>query len=215
MLQVGLTGGIASGKSAVAQRLAAKGALVIDADVLAREVVEPGTPGLAAVVERFGPSVLRPDGSMDRAAMGRLVFADAAARRDLEAIIHPAVRARAAGLTAAAPDDAIVVQMIPLLVETGQADAFDLVVVVDCDPAVQLLRIMDRDGLSRAEAATRLEAQASRDERLEAADLVIDNSGSLTDLDEQVDAVWTQLAWAQRDGGDQLESWTDPFPEMT
>src|SRR5215218_3743603 len=128
MLRVGLTGGIASGKSAVADELAAHGAVVVDADVLAREVVEPGTPGLAAVVERFGPSVLAEDGRLDRAGLGRLVFADGAARRDLERIIHPAVRARAAEIEQQAAADAVVVQVIPLLVETGQAKDFDLCV---------------------------------------------------------------------------------------
>ncbi len=159
-MQLGLTGGIASGKSAVAELLAAHGAVIIDSDVLAREVVAPGTPGLAAVVERFGPGVLRPDGVLDRAALGAVVFADPAARRDLEAIIHPTVRARAAELAAAAPRDAVVVQMIPLLVETGQQDRFDLVVVVDVEPEVQLARIRQRDGLDEPAALARVRAQA-------------------------------------------------------
>ena len=133
-VRVGLTGGIASGKSLVAEELAARGAVIIDADVLAREVVEPGTDGLAAVVERFGAGVLTA-GRLDRARLGQIVFADPEARRDLERIVHPAVRARAAELERSAPSDAVVVHVIPLLVETGQQDRFDVVVVVDVDPA--------------------------------------------------------------------------------
>ncbi len=189
-LLIGLTGGIGSGKSTVADLLAARGALVIDADRLAREVVEPGTPGLEAVVTRFGPGVLLPDGRLDRAALGRVVFADEAARRDLEAIIHPAVRKRAAALTAAAPPRTAVVQVIPLLVETGQQDAFDLVVVVDVDPAVQLARVQARDGLSEEDARARVGAQAAREARLAAADVVIGNDGSPADLTAQVDRFW-------------------------
>ena len=187
---VGLTGGIASGKSTVADLLAAHGAVVIDADLLAREVVEPGSPGLVAVVERFGTGVLRADGSLDRPALGRLVFADTDARRDLERIIHPAVRERAAELVASAEPGSVVVQMIPLLVETGQQDAFDLVVVVDVDPDTQLARIRDRDGLDESQARARVQAQASRAERLAAADVVVDNTGSLADLAVQVAGLW-------------------------
>ena len=196
MLRVGLTGGIASGKSAVADELAAHGAVVVDADVLAREVVEPGTPGLAAVVDRFGPEVLTPDGRLDRPQLGRLVFADAAARRDLEQIVHPAVRARAAELERSAPADAVVVHVIPLLVETGQADDFDLCVVVDLDRETQLQRLQQRNDLSRDEAEARLAAQASREERLAAADCVLDNGGSRDDLREAVAALWAELAVA-------------------
>jgi len=187
---IGLTGGIGSGKSLVAQLLAERGATVIDADVLARAVVAPGTPGLAAVAERFGGQVLRPDGMLDRVALGRIVFADPAARRDLEAIIHPAVRSRARALTAAAPDGAVVVQVIPLLVETGQQGDFDQVVVVDVDPEVQLSRIMLRDGLSEADARARLRAQASREARLDAADVVLENNGKPEDLVAAVDRLW-------------------------
>lgn len=187
---IGLTGGIASGKSSVADLLAARGAIVIDADLLAREVVEPGTPGLAAVVDRFGAGVLSPDGSLDRPALGRVVFADPRARRDLEAIIHPAVRSRAAALTAAAGDDAVVVQMIPLLVETGQEDSFDLVVVVDIPAETQLARVQARDGLGEDEALARMGAQASREARLAAADVVITNDGTLADLEAQVERLW-------------------------
>ena len=190
---VGLTGGIGSGKSLVAELLEAHGAVIVDADVLAREVVAAGTPGLAAVAERFGDGVLGADGSLDRPALGRIVFGDPGARRDLEAIIHPAVRARAAALTAAAPPDSVVVQVIPLLVETGQQANFDLVVVVDVDPAVQLSRITQRDGLSEPEAQARINAQASREVRLAAADLVLENNGTAADLGSAVDRLWTTL----------------------
>jgi dephospho-CoA kinase len=190
-LHVGLTGGIASGKSSVADLLAAHGAVIIDSDRLAREVVEPGTAGLAAVVDRFGAGVLAADGSLDRAALGRIVFADPSARADLEAIVHPLVRARAAGLAASAPAGAVVVQMIPLLVETGQAGNFDQVVVVDVEPAVQLARLQQRDGFSPAEATARVAAQAPRELRLRAADVVIDNSGSPEQLADAVERLWS------------------------
>ncbi|PFG16951.1 dephospho-CoA kinase [Propionicimonas paludicola] len=190
VLHLGLTGGIASGKSTVAQRLVEHGALLIDADLLAREVVAPGTPGLAAVAARFGAGVLAADGSLDRPALGRVVFADPDARRDLEQIIHPAVRARAAELLASAPDGSVVVQMIPLLVETGQADTFDLVVVVDVPAQLQVQRLMARDGLSEAEAEARLAAQADRTQRLAAADAVIDNTGHPAELRDAVDRFW-------------------------
>ena len=193
MLRIGLTGGIASGKSTAADELAARGAVLVDADVLAREVVEPGTPGLAAVVERFGREVLDGD-RLDRAALGRLVFADAAARRDLERIIHPRVRARAAEIEAAADPDAVVVHVIPLLVETGQAGDFDLCVVVDLEPATQLSRLRERNGLSEEEARARVDAQAGRAERLAVADRVLHNEGSPDDLRRQVAALWSELA---------------------
>lgn len=213
MVLVGLTGGIASGKSAVADLLAAKGAVIIDADVLAREVVEPGKPGLAAVVRRFGRGVLAPDGALDRPALGALVFADPAARRDLEAIIHPEVRRRAAELTAAADPDAVVVQVIPLLIETGQADAFDVVVVVDVPPQTQVARLRGRNGLGADEARQRLAAQATRESRLAAADLVIDNSGSLADLPAAVDVLWDALrAWPRPSS---LQSWGQHPDEST
>ncbi len=193
MLRVGLTGGIASGKSTVAEELAARGALVIDADRLAREVVEPGTPGFDAVVAHFGPEVLAGD-RLDRAALGRRVFADPDARRALEQIVHPLVRARAAETEAAAPSGAVVVHVIPLLVETGQASAFDLTVVVDLEPGTQLRRLRERNGLSAEEARARVDAQASRAERLAAADRVLDNEGSVHELRRQVEALWDELA---------------------
>jgi dephospho-CoA kinase len=194
-VRVGLTGGIASGKSLVAEELAARGAVVIDADVLAREVVEPGTEGLAAVVERFGGGVLRA-GRLDRARLGQIVFADPESRRDLERIVHPAVRARAAQLEQAAPPDAVVVHIIPLLVETGQQDRFDVVVVVDVDPETQLARLVARDGLDAADAQARLAAQASREQRRAVADIVIDNGGSVTDLKAQIALLWQELSSA-------------------
>lgn len=193
MLRVGLTGGIASGKTAVSDLLAAHGAVVIDADLLAREVVAVGTPGLRAVAERFGDTVLADDGSLDRAALGALVFADPRARQDLEAIVHPAVRARAAEIEAASPPDAVVVHVIPLLVETGQADAFDVVVVVDVAPDTQLTRLMARNGLSGQDARRRVAAQASREDRLAAADHILDNSGSPDDLRQMVARLWGEL----------------------
>jgi dephospho-CoA kinase len=194
MTRVGLTGGIASGKSAVADQLARWGAVIIDADLLAREVVAPGTEALAAIEARFGPDVIAGGGGLDRAAMGRVVFADPAARRDLETIIHPAVRARAAELEAAAGRDAIVVQVIPLLVETGQQGSFDVVVVVDVDPETQIDRLRERNGFSRAEAESRIAAQSSREERLAAADIVIDNSGSRAELNARAERLWRQLS---------------------
>ncbi len=193
MLRVGLTGGIAAGKSVVADELAARGAVIIDADLLAREVVEPGTPGLAAIIERFGPDVIR-DGRLDRGALGRIVFADEAARRDLEAIVHPAVRRRAAQREGEAAADAVVVHVIPLLVETGQQDAFDVVIVVDADPATQVERIQQRDGVTRAEAEARLAAQASREQRSAAADVIIDNSAGVTELRKLVERIWAELS---------------------
>lgn len=190
---IALTGGIASGKTAVSRRLAELGASIIDSDVLAREVVEPGTPALAAIAETFGPGVLRPDGSLDRPALGALVFSDVAARAALNAIVHPAVRRRARELMAASPPDAVVVNVIPLLVETGQAHDFDIVVVVDVPVEVQVARLVARNGLTRAEAEARLAAQASREQRLAVADEVIDNSGTPADLRARVDDLWRRL----------------------
>jgi dephospho-CoA kinase len=195
MLRVALTGGIASGKSLVAAELAARGAVIIDADVLAREVVEPGTPALAAVIDRFGPQIVR-DGKLDRSQLGAVVFADPNARRDLERIVHPAVRARAAELERAADPDAVVIHVIPLLVETGQQEHFDLVVTVDVDHETQVQRLIARNGFSRAEAAARIAAQASSEERRTAADVVVDNNGNLDDLREQIAALWGVLTSA-------------------
>jgi dephospho-CoA kinase len=187
-----LTGGIGAGKSEVARRLVAHGAVLIDADVLAREVVAPGTEGLAEVIAEFG-DVLTPAGELDRPAVGRLVFGDQVARRKLESIIHPRVRARAAEIEAEAPAGSVVVHDIPLLVETGQADRFDRVLVVDVPPEIQLERLVGERGMSAEEARSRIASQASRGERLAAADLVVDNSGSLADLDRRIDEVWAEL----------------------
>ena len=192
--RVALTGGIAAGKTAVSDRLAEHGAVVIDSDLLAREVVAPGTPGLAAVVDAFGPGVLDAGGAaLDRAALGRLVFADPAARRRLEAIVHPLVRQRGRELEAAAAPGSVVVHVIPLLVETGQADRFDAVVVVDVPVELQLSRLVDGRGLTPAEARGRLAAQATREQRLAVADHLVDGSGSLADLTGAVAALWDRL----------------------
>lgn len=193
VFRVGLTGGIASGKSEVSALLAEHGAVVIDADRLAREIVEPGTPGLAEIVTEFGREVLRSDGSLDRPAMGQRVFGDQSARQRLEAIVHPRVRARAAELERAAADDAIVVHDIPLLVETGQAANFDAVVVVDSPRELQLRRLRRRLGMTADQALARIAAQADREDRLGAADHVISNTGSLDDLRAAVDALWPTL----------------------
>jgi dephospho-CoA kinase len=195
MVRVGLTGGIASGKSMVADELAARGAIIIDADVLAREVVEPGTPALAAIIDRFGAQVLK-DGQLDRARLAQIVFADPLARRDLERIVHPAVRARAAELERDAGDAAVVVHVIPLLVETGQHEDFDVVVTVDADHETQIQRLIVRNGFTRAEAESRIAAQATREDRKRAADVVLDNTGTVTQLREQIDALWAELSSA-------------------
>lgn len=193
MLRVGLTGGIGSGKSSVSRRLGERGAVVIDSDVLAREVVARGTDGLAEVVAAFGDGVLTADGELDRPAVGQLVFGDETARRKLEAVIHPRVRARAAEIEQSAPDDAVVVHDIPLLVETGQADRFDLVLVVDVPVDVQVERLTTQRGMAEDEARRRIASQATREQRLAAADVVIDNAGSLEDLDHRIDEVWNRL----------------------
>jgi len=177
----------------VSARLAARGAVVIDSDLLAREVVARGTDGLAEVVEVFG-DVLSPDGELDRPAVGRIVFGDEVARRKLEAIIHPRVRARAAGIEAEAPDDAVVVHDIPLLVETGQADKFDLVLVVDVPQEIQVERLTRDRGMTDEEAKARIASQATREQRLAVADLVVDNSGSIEELDTRIDELWPGLA---------------------
>ncbi len=195
MFRVALTGGIASGKSMVAAELAARGAIIIDADVLAREVVEPGSPALAAIIDHFGEQVVT-EGRLDRPRLAQLVFADPLARRDLERIVHPVVRIRAAELERAAGPAAIVVHVIPLLVETGQQGDFDLVVTVDVDHETQIQRLMARNGFTRTEAESRVAAQATREDRKIAADVVVDNTGSVTQLREQIDALWAELSSA-------------------
>jgi dephospho-CoA kinase len=194
--RVGLTGGVASGKSAVAAILTELGAVVIDADVLAREAVAPGSDGLAEVVAVFGPRVLTRAGELDRPAIARMVFGDAAARRRLEGIIHPRVRARAAELEAAAPEGALVVHDIPLLVETGQADGFDAVVVVDAPVETQVDRMTRLRGMTRADAEARVAAQTTREARRTAATYVIENTGTLEDLRNQVAEVFERLTAA-------------------
>lgn len=167
--------------------------MVIDSDVLAREVVARGTDGLAEVVEAFG-DVLTADGELDRPAVGRIVFGDEVARRKLEAVIHPRVRARAAEIEAGAPAGSVVVHDIPLLVETGQGDKFDLVLVVDVPQEVQVERLTRDRGMTDEEAKARIASQATREQRLAVADLVVDNSGSLADLDRRIDELWPDLA---------------------
>ena len=191
-MQIGLTGGIGAGKTAVARRLAELGARVVDADALAREVVAAGTPGLAAVVAEFGPGVLRPDGELDRPALGRLVFGDEEALGRLNAIVHPLVRRRAAELVAAAPAGSVVVQDVPLLVETGQADRFDLVLVVEAPAEVRTARLARDRGMSADEARSRMAAQASDAERRAVADVVLVNDGSPDELRARVDQVWRE-----------------------
>ena len=194
MKRVGLTGGIAAGKSAVSGMLEDLGAVVIDADVLAREVVRTGTPGLDAVVAAFGEEVLGADGELDRPAMARLVFGDADARRRLEAIVHPLVFERIVELEAAAPQDAVVVHDIPLLAESGRAGTFDAVLVVDAPAEVQVARMVHDRGWSEAEARARIDAQASRQDRLSIATHVIDNTGTLEDLRNRVAEVFEELS---------------------
>jgi dephospho-CoA kinase len=194
VLRIGLTGGIGSGKSTVAARLAELGAVVVDSDQLAREVVAVGSPGLARVVERFGADVLGPDGSLDRPGLGRLVFGDPAALADLNAIVHPLVRARSEELTAeaAAAGAVAVVQDVPLLVENGMAAGFDRVIVVEAPLELRLRRLAGR-GMDSETARARIAAQASDEERRAVADVVLDNSGSPEQLVAQVDAAWAWL----------------------
>ncbi|HEX4191250.1 MAG TPA: dephospho-CoA kinase [Marmoricola sp.] len=191
--RVGLTGGIASGKSSVSGMLAELGAVIIDGDLLAREVVEKGTPGLAAVVAEFGEGLLTPEGDLDRPAMGALVFGDEAARKRLEAIVHPLVFERIIALEGGAPADALVVHDIPLLAESGRADTFDAVIVVDAPAEVQVERMVRDRGWTVAEAEARMAAQASRDDRLAIATYVIDNTGTYEDLRRRVTEVFAVL----------------------
>ncbi len=190
MLRVGLTGGIGSGKSTVSAQLAALGAVVIDADVVAREVVEPGTPGLAAVVDRFGTDVLASDGTLDRPALGRIVFGDPAALRDLEAVTHPAIWARTAELVAAARPDAVVVHDMPLLVEKSLGSQYHLVVVVGSTEETRLRRLVDLRGMTEDDARARMAAQADDDARRAAADVWLDNEGTTSSLRAAVLRLW-------------------------
>jgi len=205
VLKVGLTGGIGAGKSAVSALLAERGAVVIDADKIAREVVEPGTPGLAAVVAEFGEDVLLPSGGLDREKVGRIVFNDPDRLAALNAIVHPLVGERMQELMDAAPDDAVVVYDVPLLVENGLASMYDEVVVVDAPEEVQVERLVEHRGMPEEDARARMANQASREERRAVATHVIDNSGTLDDLKAQVDALWetlTERAAAKKDAAE-------------
>ncbi|HEY3687764.1 MAG TPA: dephospho-CoA kinase [Streptosporangiaceae bacterium] len=193
MLRVGLTGGIGSGKSEVSRRLAEFGAVVIDADRIAREVVEPGTEGLAGVVAEFGDGVLRPDGTLDRERLGEIVFADAERLKALNAIVHPLVGKRSAELFEAAPPDAVVVYDVPLLAENDLAGFYDLVVVVDAPTETQVQRLTGARGMTEEQARARIAAQATREKRRALADIVIDNSGDIPALDHQVADLWAAL----------------------
>jgi dephospho-CoA kinase len=192
MLRVGLTGGIGSGKSTVAQRFSERGAVVIDADLLAREVVAPGSPGLAAIVDRFGEGVLDDAGALNRPALGAIVFADGRSRRELEGITHPLIARRTAELVAAAPEGAIVVHDVPLLVEKSYGPGYHLVVVVGADAQTRVRRLMHTRGMTESDARSRIAAQASDDERREAADVWLDNDGPKDDLLAAVDALWAE-----------------------
>jgi dephospho-CoA kinase len=190
---VGLTGGIGAGKSAVATRLAALGAVIIDADRLAREVVAPGSRGLAEIVAAFGDGVLTAEGALDRPAMGRLVFGDDAARARLEGITHPLVRTKTAELIAAAPPDAVVVNDVPLIVEKGMAGLYELVVIVFAGLDTRLDRLTRLRGMTREDALARIGKQATDEERRAVADIVIVNDGSPEDLDREVAAAWARI----------------------
>ena len=189
-MQIGLTGGIGSGKSTAAAPVRRAGALVIDADAVAREVVEPGTEGLAAVVAEFGDQVLDGDGRLDRPALARVVFADGAARERLNAILHPRIRARAAERIAAAAPGTVVVQDVPLLAETNQAGAYDLVVVVEAPEELRVQRLARDRGMPAEQARARMATQASDEQRRAIADVVLVNDGSPDDLRARVDALW-------------------------
>jgi dephospho-CoA kinase len=195
VLLVGLTGGIGSGKSTVARLLEKRGAVVFDADLLAREAVEPGTPGHAAVIDRFGADVLAPGGELDREALASIVFADPAARRDLEQIVHPEVRRLFAEGTVAYRDtDRVVVFSAPLLVETGMHTAFEVLVVVSATVATQIERLMRQRGMSEPSIRARIDAQAPLEDKAAAADFLVDNEGSLDELESQVQQLWNDLS---------------------
>ena len=193
---MGLTGSTGAGKSAVSRLLAARGATVVDADLVAREVVEPGSDGLAAVVAEFGPGVLGDDGGLDRPALGRLVFGDPEARARLNAVLHPRIAARSAELMAAAQErdpDGVLVHDVALLVENGLTPAYDVVVVVDTDPELAVRRLVEQRGFAESDARARLAAQATRQQRLAVADEVLSNDGTQQELAAQVEALWERL----------------------
>ncbi|MEU9169497.1 dephospho-CoA kinase [Streptomyces sp. NPDC048420] len=193
MLKVGLTGGIGAGKSEVSRLLVEQGAVLIDADRIAREVVAPGTPGLAAVVEAFGTEILAEDGGLDRPKLGSIVFADPEKLAVLNSIVHPLVGARSRELESAAAEDAVVVHDVPLLAENALAALYDLVVVVDASPETQLDRLVGLRGMTEQDARARMAAQATREKRLEIADVVIDNDVPLDELRRRVREVWSDL----------------------
>jgi dephospho-CoA kinase len=194
MLSVGLTGGIGAGKSEVSRLLVEHGAVLIDADRIAREVVAPGTPGLAAVVAAFGEEVLAEDGSLDRPKLGSIVFADPEKLAALNSIVHPLVGERSRALEEAVAEDAVVVHDVPLLTENGLALLYDVVVVVDADPATQLDRLVRLRGMTEQDARARMAAQATREQRREIADVIIDNDVPLDRLRSRVAEVWAELA---------------------
>ena len=195
MLLVGLTGGIGSGKSTVARMLEERGAIVFDADLLAREAVEPGTPGHTAVIERFGADVLAPGGELDREALASIVFADPSARRDLEEIVHPEVRRLFAdGSEAYLDTDRIVVFSAPLLVESGMHTAFEILVVISATVATQIERLMRQRGMSEAAIRARIDAQAPLEDKAAVADFLVDNGGTLAELESQVERLWHDLS---------------------
>ncbi|MFG3245926.1 dephospho-CoA kinase [Streptomyces sp. NPDC048187] len=193
MLKVGLTGGIGAGKSEVSRLLVEHGAVLIDADRIAREVVAPGTPGLAAVVEAFGEDVLAEDGALDRPKLGSIVFADPERLAVLNGIVHPLVGERSRALEEAAAEDAVVVHDVPLLTENGLAPLYDLVVVVDADPGTQLDRLVRLRGMTEQDARARMAAQATREQRREIADVIVDNDVPLEELRRRVAQVWAEL----------------------
>ncbi|MFG2952702.1 dephospho-CoA kinase [Streptomyces sp. NPDC048291] len=201
MLKVGLTGGIGAGKSEVSRLLVGHGAVLIDADRIAREVVAPGTPGLAAVAEAFGPEVLAADGSLDRPKLGSIVFADPERLAVLNSIVHPLVGVRSRELESGAAADAVVVHDVPLLAENGLARLYDVVVVVDAAPETQLDRLTRLRGMTEDDARARMAAQATREKRLEIADIVIDNDVPLEVLRERVGEVWADLVRRAQESG--------------
>ena len=195
MLLVGLTGGIGSGKSTVSARLAARGAVVIDADAIVRDVQAPGQPVFEAMVDRFGPAIVAADGTLDRQAVADIVFTDADALADLNALVHPAVSGEIVNrLAAEAETDHVVVLDVPLLVESGRSDLAGMI-VVDVDPEIAVARLVAHRGFREDDARARMARQVSREERVSKADVVIDNSGTLEEIDEQIDRVW---AWIRQ-----------------
>lgn len=199
-MRIGLTGGIGSGKSEVSRRLAERGAVVIDADQIAREVVEPGTEGLAEIVAAFGSEILRPDGALDRPKLGSIVFSDPAKLEILNGIVHPKVGARVQQVLDETPSGGVIVYDVPLLAENNLAPTFDQVIVVDTDDEIRIRRLGETRGMSEPDARARIAAQASREDRLAVADTVIDNNGTVEDLDRQIDELWARLTSAQQMG---------------